>query len=603
MKNLLWVVALCVAAVAAQVPSGTISGQVLSRSGQPASGVRVSAMAVQETSGAGNGTALVSLGMTDDTGRYRLENIPPGRYYVVAGFVDSPTYYPGVSSATGATILNVLSGTPIPDINFTTAVSAGVTVSGRLVGDVTGVTRIRLIGGGAPATETTLNPDGSFQFVRVRPGNYQINVSGGVSAQQMPVVVGDNDVKGIEYPVVRTFTITGSVVVPNNGVRPRFTLAFMPLKGGGTAANATLLTSGSFGSVLVEGEYRLGWSSLPRGYEIKSITAGSTDLLTSNLTVSRTTASVPIVVTLGVDEKPPWVKFSGRVNGLAALPTAKSFRISLSGQLVLDPLDVPVQPDGTFEFARVLPGSYTATFFPALPFPSTPVTVPNQDMTSFNINIPPMKEVRGVVSNHNGSSLTLRVNWSEPLASGFGSGNVAVSTSTAADGQFTLVLPEGQRRVTLNVPAHTVQSFTYGTVDLLKESLKISASDTDELHATVTPVGNVRIIATGVPPPPPPPPPPQRVIRIDPEVAKASLISSVAPVSPPLAVAARIQGVVILQIQITTGGEVTDITVLTGHPLLNEAAVQAVRQWRYQPQMVSGQPIAAITTVTVNFAP
>src|SRR5688572_3850776 len=193
MKNLLWVVALCVAAVAAQVPSGTISGQVLSRSGQPASGVRVSAMAVQETSGAGNGTALVSLGMTDDTGRYRLENIPPGRYYVVAGFVDSPTYYPGVSSATGATILNVLSGTPIPDINFTTAVSAGVTVSGRLLGDVTGVTRIRLMGGGAPATETTLNPDGSFQFVRVRPGNYQINVSGGVSAQQMPVVVGDND--------------------------------------------------------------------------------------------------------------------------------------------------------------------------------------------------------------------------------------------------------------------------------------------------------------------------------------------------------------------------------------------------------------------------
>src|SRR5688572_27464981 len=99
MKNVLLVVALCVASVAAAqvgIPNGTITGQVLARDGQPAVGVRVSAMAVPDPGmPATGGTALVSLGMTDSAGRYRLESIPPGRYYVVAGFVDGPTYYPG----------------------------------------------------------------------------------------------------------------------------------------------------------------------------------------------------------------------------------------------------------------------------------------------------------------------------------------------------------------------------------------------------------------------------------------------------------------------------------------------------------------------------
>src|SRR5688572_31646184 len=102
----------------AQFPTGTISGQIATREGRPAAGVRVSAMAVPETgTQAGSTNSLVGIGMTDEGGRYRLENIPPGRYYVVAGLVDSPTYYPGVPTANGATSLSVLSGTPITGIN------------------------------------------------------------------------------------------------------------------------------------------------------------------------------------------------------------------------------------------------------------------------------------------------------------------------------------------------------------------------------------------------------------------------------------------------------------------------------------------------------
>jgi protocatechuate 3,4-dioxygenase beta subunit len=81
----------------AQTPAGAVAGQVLNRDGRPAASVRVSAMAVPEAGAVVNSaTALVSIAMTDSEGRYRLENVLPGRYYIMAGFVDLPTYYPGV---------------------------------------------------------------------------------------------------------------------------------------------------------------------------------------------------------------------------------------------------------------------------------------------------------------------------------------------------------------------------------------------------------------------------------------------------------------------------------------------------------------------------
>jgi protein TonB len=75
----------------------------------------------------------------------------------------------------------------------------------------------------------------------------------------------------------------------------------------------------------------------------------------------------------------------------------------------------------------------------------------------------------------------------------------------------------------------------------------------------------------------------------------------VAPVYPPLARAAHVQGVVLLQTSIDKTGQVADVSVLSGHPLLNDAAVEAVQQWTYQPVLLNGQPVDVVTTVTVNF--
>src|SRR5262245_54736890 len=92
-----------VALLLAQIPlapsqTGTATGVIRSTSGALASGVRVAAQALTDsTAGIGEG-ALVSLTQTDSQGRYKLEGIPPGRYYIQAGLVDFPTYFPGVTT-------------------------------------------------------------------------------------------------------------------------------------------------------------------------------------------------------------------------------------------------------------------------------------------------------------------------------------------------------------------------------------------------------------------------------------------------------------------------------------------------------------------------
>jgi protein TonB len=72
-------------------------------------------------------------------------------------------------------------------------------------------------------------------------------------------------------------------------------------------------------------------------------------------------------------------------------------------------------------------------------------------------------------------------------------------------------------------------------------------------------------------------------------------------VYPPVAQAARVQGVVILEAVIGPSGRVTDVKVLRSVPLLDDAAIEAVRQWVYTPTLLNGVPIPVIMTVTVNF--
>jgi protein TonB len=75
----------------------------------------------------------------------------------------------------------------------------------------------------------------------------------------------------------------------------------------------------------------------------------------------------------------------------------------------------------------------------------------------------------------------------------------------------------------------------------------------------------------------------------------------VAPVFPPIAIAAHVSSVVVLECTIDTAGQVTEARILRGHPLLDAAALAAVRQWRYTPTRLNGVAVPVLMTVTVRF--
>ncbi|HEX5412122.1 MAG TPA: energy transducer TonB [Terriglobia bacterium] len=106
---------------------------------------------------------------------------------------------------------------------------------------------------------------------------------------------------------------------------------------------------------------------------------------------------------------------------------------------------------------------------------------------------------------------------------------------------------------------------------------------------------------TGGPPPPPPKPTTPQRIRVGGQVENAKLINRVQPEYPQLAKMARIQGTVRLEAIISKDGTIQDLKVMSGHPLLVKAALDAVKQWRYQPTLLNGDPVEVVTEIDVNF--
>ena len=98
-----------------------------------------------------------------------------------------------------------------------------------------------------------------------------------------------------------------------------------------------------------------------------------------------------------------------------------------------------------------------------------------------------------------------------------------------------------------------------------------------------------------------PVPTPVKRMRIASRIAEANLIHDVAPQYPPEAGRARIEGTVVLMAVIGTDGSVKDVEVESGLPILAQAAIDAVKQWRYKPYMRDGQPVEVDSRITINF--
>jgi protein TonB len=97
------------------------------------------------------------------------------------------------------------------------------------------------------------------------------------------------------------------------------------------------------------------------------------------------------------------------------------------------------------------------------------------------------------------------------------------------------------------------------------------------------------------------PPPPARVVRIGGQIKAPKLLNNVAPAYPQLAIQARLSALLVLQLHVGADGRVRSAEIVRGQPLFDEAALEAVRQWRYAPLLLNGVATEFIVNVTVSF--
>jgi protein TonB len=112
------------------------------------------------------------------------------------------------------------------------------------------------------------------------------------------------------------------------------------------------------------------------------------------------------------------------------------------------------------------------------------------------------------------------------------------------------------------------------------------------------PGGVVGGIVGGLPDAPPPPP---KVVRIGGKILAPRIVRRVDPAYPEVAAGARIKATVVVEAQVDTAGHVQTTKVVQGHPLFDESAVTALKQWRYQPLLLNGEPTAFIIIVTFSY--
>jgi hypothetical protein len=234
MNSLLLATMLFIQAPVITTGNGTITGRILSTDGVPAAGVRVTAMTPRAPGQPEGVSVHSSITQTDGTGRYHLEDVPPGRYYITAGLLDAPTYYPGVSTLSTATVISVADGVPNEGVGFQLIRPTGLKVSGRIVSPEPGtfsaqtvaLNRARVGAGAASASigggtsfEAQTDANGAFEFLRVPPGNYTLRVlSAGGMIEPTFVTVVDQEITHLEVRAAFLSELSGRVVLEDGSL-------------------------------------------------------------------------------------------------------------------------------------------------------------------------------------------------------------------------------------------------------------------------------------------------------------------------------------------------------------------------------------------------
>jgi hypothetical protein len=378
--------------------TGAITGRLLTISGNPAANMRVALSP-------GDSGALVSLTLTDNAGRYRIANVPPGRYYIAAGLVDSPTYLPGTVSRKDATQVSVTAGSLVEAPDFRLAAnSGGLRLRGRVIREWIPVgqaappltIRVSLLRQPSIGTLTTVFADGSFEVSGLSPGQYSLFVQNVDNASLTePFVLTDRDLEDFQVTIpasaVRT-TVTGTVKIDGIAPIPAIQLVLTDTAAKRERRWGLVENIITMPAVLV-GEYSVSLADLPEGYSIKAITAGSTNLLVEKLRIAPASEPPQLTITLGVSSPPPWVKVLGHLTDKdgVLLPTAISLNTGYPGSTLI----AAVQADGAFEIPMLLPGTYNVQLQPPVDAFVRTITVGKENPTVVEV---PLKIVSFKVS-------------------------------------------------------------------------------------------------------------------------------------------------------------------------------------------------------------
>ena len=147
-------------------------------------------------------------------------------------------------------------------------------------------------------------------------------------------------------------------------------------------------------------------------------------------------------------------------------------------------------------------------------------------------------------------------------------------------------------------PPNTPPTPTAAPTGFAPEPPEVIAEAPDERGPGFVPGIPFTPITTPPPPPDAAPPPP---VRVGSGIRQPQKIRDIQPLYPQIAQAARVQGIVIIEATIGEDGQVINARILRSVPLLDQAAIDAVRQWQYTPTTLNGVPVPVIMSVTVQF--
>jgi hypothetical protein len=274
---------------ASTAAGGGISGRVLTPDRKPAVQVRVGAAVVSE--GARKAEELAGITVTDAEGRYLLENLPAGRYRIVAGPLDEPTFFPGVVKAADATRVAVAQGGRITGIDFQLTANPTLRISGvvhrKAISPSARFVLVRLVGPNGTqevtASYSGMKPDPLFEFRDIVPGSYRLDIRAGGVATPVTIDVVGRPVTDILLggPIV---TISGSTNFEPGPIGPHMQIVLTNAKPGGAEISGSIIRS-TFTVEVPPGEYHVTTRRTPASYTVESIISGTKDLLKETLQV------------------------------------------------------------------------------------------------------------------------------------------------------------------------------------------------------------------------------------------------------------------------------------------------------------------------------